>query len=247
MLDLRSIRFPVVGTVNKVVHFSDMFHQYAFSFISPFVYDEPATYKARGAFLLAKFNPFNPNPNQPEEIYGYFIPDADSKKRVLNRKLNQAAKTLRFFTGDDTEVGSMEILIPNNHFFKFSPFYPNRIFDLNGNTIAFCHFQPQYARKCVYTFGEGFDLTRELIPTEAIELERSGVLTLQFAYNLRQKEVDFKARLEAMFSPSKKSENIINQIAMGKLNETVEANDLLLLAVVGYFWTTVIDLPITEF
>ena len=70
MIDFNAIRFPVEGTVNRIVHFSDTFHQYAFSFVSPFVYQQPAEYQKKGAgpfslFYVRVIMPLRPGSDPP--------------------------------------------------------------------------------------------------------------------------------------------------------------------------------------
>lgn len=246
MLDFNTIRFPVEGTVNRIVHFSDTLHQYGFSFVSPYVYDQPAQYKARGAFLIAKYNPFNPDINHPEEIYGYFIAEDDSKKTVVDAKRNLNAKRVRLFDSDDRELGSLEILTPKNRLFGFKTNYPNRIFDADGKAVGFAHFQPQRQRKAVYSITSDSDLDRPLTLQDILSLETEKKISMRFAYGLQQKELDFRSRLEAMFSPNKKSESILNQINMPVVVEDYAENLRYLLSAVAFFWTTIIDLPVME-
>ncbi len=246
MIDFNSIRFPVEGTVNRIVHFSDTFHQYGFSFVSPYVYDQPAQYKARGAFLIAKYNPFNPDINHPEEIYGHFIAEDDAKKTVVNAKRNLNAKRVRLFDGDDRELGSLEVLTPKNRLFGFKTNYPNRIFDAGGTVVGFAHYQPQRQRKAVYSVAPGFDFDRPLTLDDIRSFETEKKISQRFTYGLQQKELDFKGRLEAMFSPNKKSESILNQVNMPFVAEDYAENLRYLLSVIAFFWTTIIDLPVME-
>ena len=78
------------------------------------------------------------------------------------------------------------------------------------------------------------------------EAEEAGKAELRFSYGLQQKEMDFRSRLEAMFSPSKKSESILNQIDMPVAAADDRENLRYLLAMIAFFWTTVIDLPIFD-
>lgn len=246
MIDFNSIRFPVEGTVNRIVHFADTFHQYGFSFVSPYVYDQPQQYKARNAFLIAKFNPFDPDINHPEEIFGYFIADDDSKKAFTDPKRNLNAKRIRLFDGSDQNLGSLEVLTPKNRLFGFKTNFPNRIFDADDNPVGFAHFQPQFHRKAVYSVASGFDFDCPLKIEDIRTLESEKQISQRFTYGLQQKEMDMRSRLEAMFSPNKKSESILNQINMPLLSEDYQENLRYLLSVIAFFWTTIIDLPVMD-
>ncbi len=246
MIDFNAIRFPVEGTVNRIVHFSDTFHQYAFSFVSPFVYHQPEEYQKKGAFLVAKYNPFNPDIDAPEEIYGFFIPEDESRKVLLDKKRNLTARRVHLYSADEEPLGAVEVLYPNHRLFRFVTTYPNRIFDAAGNRIGVAHFQPARHRKCVYSCAKDFDWERSYSFDEMVDAEKAGKVELRFSYGLQQKEMDLRSRLEAMFSPSKKSESILNQIDMPVASTDDRENLRYLLAMIAFFWTTVIDLPIFD-
>lgn len=246
MIDFSSIHFPAEGTVTRVVHFSDMAHQYAFSFASPYIYDRPTKYKARNAFLITKQNPFNPNSSEPDEIYAYFIQDGNEVAPRVVRSKNISGRMVHLFDGADQPLGSLEVVTSNNRLFGFNPNYPNRIFDENGNVTGFAHYQPKRNQKALYQCGADFDLERPYRLEDIRELEGAEKIRLMWTYGLEQKTLDFKSRLEAMFSPSKKAESILNQIDMKVRSENDRDNLRYLVAMVAYFWTTVIDLPVLD-
>lgn len=246
MIDFSNIQFPAEGTVTRVAHFSDTAHQYAFSFASPYIYDRPTKYKARNAFLITKQNPFIPDSSDPDEIYGYFIPDGSEIAPRVVRSKNISGRMVRLFDGADQPLGSLEVVTSNNRLFGFNPNYPNRIFDENENVVGFTHYQPKMNRKALYRCGAEFDLERPYRLEDIREFEAAEKIRLMWTYGLEQKALDIKSRLEAMFSPSKKSESILNQIDMKVRSEDDRENLRYLLAMVAYFWTTVIDLPVLE-
>ena len=156
MIDFNAIRFPVEGTVNRIVHFSDTFHQYAFSFVSPFVYHQPAEYQKKGAFLVAKYNPFNPDIDAPEEIYRFFIPEDESRKVLLDKKRNLTARRVHLYSADEEPLGAVEVLYPNHRLFSLRNDVSESDFRRGRESDWRCAFSAGAASEMRVFLREGF-------------------------------------------------------------------------------------------
>lgn len=240
------IQFPIEGIVQKQVHFSDVNHNYAFSFTSPFVYEEPVKYKAMNAFLIGKYNPFNQNLHAPEEIYTYFIINPN-KYDYLGGKTNLKQQKIDLFNGSDEKIGSIGVLYPKHRMLRFSTKMPHLVYNREGDPVAFCLYQPKLRRKTIYSFKDVPEfIQREIHDEQVLELEQKGIIKRHFSYELSQRESDWKKKLETYFSADKKSENILNQVLMGQKPENETQFLLMLTGIIAFFWTTVIEYPLGE-
>ncbi len=245
-MNFEDIKFPIEGNVQNLVHFSDSQHNYAFSFASPFMYEQPAELKLKKAFLLGSYNPFYPGTQTPEKIFTYYL-TPDKKERNPVKNLNADQKNVVFMNGDGLQIGSMNILSPHNRLLKFDGMIPNLIYDAEGNVAGFCHYQPSLRRKCVYSFQPSFEMLNENLQIDKLrENENSGAVKCHFTYEIIHKDSDTKKKLEAMFSAEKKAEMINNRINMIQKPESNERAELFITALVAFFWNTLIDLPLME-
>ena len=245
-MNFDAIKFPVAGIAQKQIHFTDEIHNYAFSFASPYIYNEPRRYKEKNAFLLGAYNPFNPELQVPEKIYSYFTV-SDKKEPYRDKKLNLNCSKVQIFDESDQEIGHMDVLFPRNRFFKFSVMFPNILYNASGEPVAFCHYQPALRRKCIYSFQSSFDGLYKEIKQEAIrDLENQGIIRCHFTYDLVRRDSDARKMLETIFSSEKKSELIQNRINMIQKPNSDEAALFYLTAMVAFFWNTMIELPLTE-
>jgi hypothetical protein len=245
-MDFDSIKFPLAGIVQRQVHFSDEQHHYAFSFASPFIYQEPQKYKEKNAFLIGKFDPFNMTDKGPEEVYAYFVVDKN-KAPYLNRKLNLNQKMITLYNGNDEVLGKMSVLSPRSRLMRFSPQFPNVLYNAEDQPVGFCHFQPKLQRKCVYALTPAFnELTQEVTQDSIRELENIGAIRCIFTYDLLRIETDFRKRLETLFSAEKKSEQVRNRIMMIQKPEDDKKALFYLTAIVAFFWDTMIEFPLAE-
>ena len=245
-MNLEKIKFPIEGNIHSQVHLSEYQHNYAFSYASPYMYEQPADFKEKKAFLIGAYNPFNPSAQLPEQIYAYYL-ISDDKGRHPNKKLNADLKKVQFSDGDHNTIGSMDILLPHTRFLKFEGMIPNPIYDAEGQIVGFCHYQPALRRKCVYSFQPAFTQFEENIsPDKLREYENSGIVRSHFTYEIIKKESDTKQKLEALFSAEKKADLVKNRISMIQKPESDKQALLFITAIIAFFWTTLIDLPLIE-
>ncbi len=245
-MNLEDIKFPIEGNVQNLVHFSDNQHNYAFSFASPFVYLQPEELKAKKAFLIGSYNPFNPGQQTPEKIFSYYTV-SEKKERHPIKKLNANRKRLTLMNGNHEKIGGLDILSPHNRLFKFDGMLPNLLYDSQENVVGFCHYQPVLRRKCVYSFKPSFDrLNENILINDIRELENSGTIKCHYAYEIIRKDADAKKRLEALFSAEKKAEMVSNRISKIQITDSEEQTLLFLTAIIAFFWDTLIDLPLME-
>lgn len=245
-MNLVDIKFPIEGNVQSLVHFSDGQHNYAFSFASPFVYQQPEELKEKKAFIIGSYNPFNSGNQTPEKIFSYYTV-SEKKERHPLKKLNANQKRLTMMNGNNEKIGALDILSPHNRLFKFDGMIPNLLYDSNEKLVGFCHYQPMLRKKCVYSFKPSFNRLTERIRIDDIrELENSGVIKCLYAYEIIHKDADAKKRLEAIFSAEKKAEMVSNRISKIQMQESEEQSLLFLTAIIAFFWDTLIDLPLME-
>ncbi len=154
-MNFESIRFPIQGTVQKLVHYLDDTHQYAFSLASPFVYDEPQQYKQRNAFLIGKYNPFDPNSQTPDKIYAAFTLDKN-RTDYPQPKMNLKQQRIQIEKQPGENLGAIDVLFPRTRLLKYSVQVPNIVYDSQAKPVAFCLFQPKLHRKSIFSFKPSF-------------------------------------------------------------------------------------------
>ncbi len=241
-----NIQFPIEGIVQKQVHFSDINHNYVFSFTSPYIYEEPKKYKDMNAFLIGKYNPFNQNHQSPEEIYAYFIIDP-KRDDCLNKRYNLKKQMIDLYSGDNEKIGSIGVFFPKHRFLGFSTKIPHVLYNKTGDPVGFSLYQPKLRRKSIFSFRDVPEFLKTEISDDTIlELEQKGEIKRHFTYELVQRETDWKKKLETYFSAEKKAENILNQIIMNQKPENEEQFLLMLTGIIAFFWTTVIEYPLNE-
>lgn len=245
-MDFETIKFPIAGIVQRQIHFTDELHHYAFSFSSPYVYEEPKKHKDMKAFLIGEYDPFNMSKQTPQKIYSYFTIDKN-KETYLDKKENLDRKVISIFNGDDELIGKLDVLSPHSRFLKFSSQYPNILFDGAGEPVGFCHYQPTLKRKSIYAFQPSFTGLHKEIKQDTIrELENQGVIRCIFSYDLLRTDTNFRTKLETMFSSEKKAESIQNRIMMIQKPESNDRALLYLSGVLAFFWDTMIEFPLNE-
>lgn len=241
-MKLQNINFPVEGIVQDFVSFSDNYRVPTFSFASPIRYKGLDDLKEKQAYLIASINPNASGVVKKEEIFSYYIAEKDKSKHPSNSKVN--LQKIILYNDEDQNMGELDLVLPRSHFFKFSGKYPNVVKNSSGEPVAFCYFNPEKLQKSIYTFTSRFTaFTEEIKADKMKELEEQGIVKKIYTYSLVNKDVSMSERMEMFFSPSKKSESILNRISMDNLPESDEAGLLYLTAVMAFFWTTYIDLP----
>lgn len=245
-MNFEKIQFPLEGNIHSQVHFSDRQHGYAFSFASPYMYEQPADLKQKKAFLLGAYNPFNQDAQVPETIYAYYLVP-EKKLHHPNKKLNANLQTVPLLDGENNPIGSLDILSPHSRFLKFEGKIPNIIRNAEGKPVGFCHYQPELRRKTVYSFQAAFDqLEKKYTPEDLRPFENDSIIRLHFTYEVVRKESSAKQKLESLFSAEKKADLVKNRINMLQKPQNDQQALLFITALVAYFWVTLIDLPLAE-
>lgn len=245
-MNLEEIRFPVEGNVQNLVHFMDVNGSYAFTFGSPFCYNEPAELKEKGAFLLAFFNHMKKKNLDAESVFSYFI-NSPEKKPHSDPKTKASVRETQIFSGDGTPIGKIGILLQRGLFRKYAGTHPNPVYNSEGALIGFCHYSPENKSKDAYLCSPDFSHLSEGLDKEKIDkMVSDGIIRRIFSYDIvESEEVDNKDRFMAIFSPSKKSELTNNRVRAFDSNADAETKELLLTALFAFFWGTYIDVPLS--
>ena len=244
-MNLESIRFPLEGNVQNLVHFSDQYGTYVFTFGSPFCYAEPADLKAKNAFLLGGFNHLKKKNLDAESVYTYYI-NGTEKKKHPDSHIRAAIRETKIYRGDGTLLGKIDILLQHGLFRSYKGTHANPVFDAAGKMIGFCHYSPENKSKDIYLCGPDFDHLSEPLSKNQIESFLSaGTIRRVFSYDIvESEEADNKDRLMAIFSPSKKSELTNNRLRYYGCDADEDTQDLLLTALFAFFWGTFVDVPL---
>ena len=244
-MNLESIRFPLEGNVQNLVHFSDQYGTYVFTFGSPFCYAEPADLKIKNAFLLGAFNHLKKKNLDAESVYTYYI-NSTEKKKHPDSHTRAAIRETEIYRGDGTLLGKIDVLLQHGLFRSYKGTHANPVFDAHGEMIGFCHFCPENKSKDVYLCRPDFDHLSEALTKDQIESFLSqGIIRHVLSYDIvESEEADNKDRFMAIFSPSKKSELTNNRLRYFGCDADEDTQDLLLTALFAFFWGTYIDVPL---
>lgn len=245
-MNLESIRFPVEGNVQNLVHFTDVYGAYAFTFGSPFCYAEPAELKAKNAFLLGSFNHLKKKSLNAESIISYYI-NGTEKQKHPDPRTKAAIRETKIFRGDNAPLGKIEILLQYGIFRSYKGTHANPVYNAEGKMLGFCHYCPENKSKDVYLCDPDFDHLSEPLTGDQIESFLSaGIIRRVFSYDIvESEEADNKDRFMAIFSPSKKSELTNNRIRYFGCDADEDTQDLLLTALFAFFWGTYVDIPLS--
>ena len=243
-MNLSEIRFPLEGNVQNLVHFIDHSGNYAFTFGSPFCYEEPSDLREKKAFLLAEFNQMKKKNLNAESVFAYFI-NSDKKENHPDTKMKASVRESQIFSGDGTLLGKIDVVLQRGMFRSYKGLHPNPIYDKTGKLVGFCHYNPGQKCKDVYLCEQDFSHLNESLTEENLAtLIKNGSIERIFSYDIVESdEVDTRDRFMAIFSPSKKSELTNNRLRFfgGEMDE--ELKTLLLTALFAFFWGTYIDVP----
>ena len=244
-MNLDDFRFPLEANVQSLAHFIDSQGTYAFTFGSPFCYEEPAELKEKNAFLLAGFNQLKKKNLNAESVFTYYITDPQ-KNSHPDPKVKASIRETKIFRGNGTELGKVDILVQRGFFRSYAGMHPNPVYDVEGKRIGFCHYNSEYRSKDIYICDSAFDLPdKSMSPEQIAALESERKIHKVFSYDIVESdEVDNKDRLLAIFSPSKKSEMTNNRIRYYGCENDEDLKELLLTALFAFFWGTYIDIPL---
>ena len=244
-MNLESIRFPIEGNVQNLVHFTDAYGTYAFTFGSPFCYAEPAELKAKNAFLLGSFNYMKKKNLDAESVFTYYI-NSTEKKRHPDLRTRAAIRESKIYRGDGTLLGKIDILLQHGLFRGYKGTHANLIYNSEGKMIGFCHYSPENKSKDVYLCSPDFSHLSEPLNKDQIEsFLAEGSIRRVFSYDIvESEEADNKDRFMAIFSPSKKSELTNNRLRYFSCDIDENTSDLLLTALFAFFWGTYVDVPL---
>lgn len=245
-MNLESIRFPLEGNVQNLVHFSDQYGTYAFTFGSPFCYAEPAELKEKNAFLIGGFNHLKKKSLNAETVYTYYINSIEKKKHP-DPKTRAAIRETKIYRGDGMLLGKIDILLQHGLFRSYKGTHANPVFDADGKMVGFCHYCPENKSKDVYLCGPDFaHLSEPLAKTQIDSFLSEGSIKRILTYDIvESEEADNKDRFIAIFSPSKKSELTNNRLRYFGCDGDENTQDLLLTALFAFFWGTYIDIPLS--
>ena len=244
-MNLESIRFPLEGNVQNLVHFSDPYGAYAFTFGSPFCYTEPVELKEKNAFLLGGFNHLKKKSMNAESVFTYYINNTEKQKHPDSRT-RAAIRETKIYRGDNTLLGKIDILLQHGLFRGYKGTHPNPVYDADDKLIGFCHYCPEDKSKDVYLCRPDFDHLSEPLTKGQIEsFLAEGSIRHVLSYDIvESEEADNKDRFMAIFSPSKKSELTNNRLRYFGCVADEDTQDLLLTALFAFFWGTYIDIPL---
>ncbi len=244
-MNLESIRFPIEGNVQNLVHFMDPDGSYTFTFGSPFCYTEPSELKIKKAFLLANFNHLKKKNLNADSVFTYYI-NSEQKTNHPDHRVKASVRETQIFQGDGTLLGKIDILLQRGMFRSYAGTHPNPVYDSAGKLVGFCHFSPEEKSKSVYLCSPYFRYLSEALEKDRIEsLIANGEIRRVFTYDIvESEEVDTKDRFMAIFSPSKKSELTNNRIRSFACEAGEDTKELLLTALFAFFWGTYIDVPL---
>ena len=245
-MNLSDIRFPVEGNVQNLVHFMETSGAYAFTFGSPFCYQEPAELKAKNAFLLASFNHLKKKSLSAESVFTYYI-NEDNRTNHPDPSVKASVRGSRIFRGDGTPLGRIDVLLQRGLFRRYEGRHPNPVYDRDGVLTGFCHYDPSTKSKNAYLCGPAFTGLSEALNKEKLDaLIAEGSIRHLFSYDIvESEEADNKDRFMAIFSPSKKSELTNNRIRAIEPAEDPDKAELMLTALFAFFWGTYIDIPLS--
>ncbi len=245
-MNLESIRFPIEGNVQNLVHFTDVYGTYAFTFGSPFCYTEPAELKSKNAFLLGGFNHMKKKSMNAESVFTYYINDTEKRKHP-DPRTKAAIRETKIYRGDGTPLGKINILLQHGMFRSYKGTHANPIYDAEGTMIGFCHYSPEDKCKDVFLCKPDFDHFSEPLTKDQIgSFLSEGSIRRVFSYDIvESEEADNKDRFMAIFSPSKKSELTNNRLQFFGCDADEDTQDLLLTALFAFFWGTYIDIPLS--
>ncbi|MBQ4511812.1 MAG: hypothetical protein II969_02390 [Anaerolineaceae bacterium] len=243
-MNLNELRFPLEANVQNIAHFIDTQGTYAFTFGSPFLYNNPSELKEKEAFLLASFNQQRKKSLNAEEVFTYYI-NSPEKVPHPNNKVKAILRDSVIYRGDGSKLGTIKILLQRGMFRSYKGLNANPIYDADEKLVGFAHYNIQNKSKDVYTCGENFRIPdSSLSPNDAAELESAGSIHKVYSYDIVEAEdVDNKDRFMAIFSPSKKAELTNNRIRYYGCEDNKDLKELLLTALFAFFWGTYIDIP----
>lgn len=245
-MNLDDLSFPLEANVQNIAHFLDTKGTYAFTFGSPFCYNEPAELKEKKAFLLAGFNQQKKKSLNAETVFTYYI-NSDEKRPHPNAKIKASVRETKVFKGDGAELGTIEIILQRGIFRSYEGINANPVYDKNKKLVGFCHFNKKTKSKDIYTCDADYQIPSEpLSPDTIASLESAGRVHKVYSYDIVEaEEVDNKDRFMAIFSPSKKSELTNNRIRFFGCEADRDLKELLLTALFAFFWGTYIDIPLS--
>ncbi len=245
-MNLDELSFPLEANVQNIAHFIDTKGTYAFTFGSPFCYNEPAELKEKKAFLLAGFNQQKKKSLNAETVFTYYI-NSDEKRPHPNAKIKASVRETKVFKGDGAELGTIEIILQRGIFRSYEGINANPVYDKNKKLVGFCHFNKKTKSKDIYTCDSDYQIPSEpLSPDTIASLESAGRVHKVYSYDIVEaEEVDNKDRFMAIFSPSKKSELTNNRIRFFGCEADRDLKELLLTALFAFFWGTYIDIPLS--
>ncbi|MBQ6517514.1 MAG: hypothetical protein IJI14_02270 [Anaerolineaceae bacterium] len=244
-MDFNELHFPLEANVQNIAHFIDTRGTYAFTFGSPFCYNEPLDLKEKKAFLLGGFNQQRKKNLNAETIFTYFI-NSEEKTPHPVKKIKASIRKTMIYKGDGTELGSINILLQRGMFRSYSGLNANPVFDKDNKLVGFCHYNSKTKSKDIYTCDPDYRIPDEpLSPENIASIESAGRIHKVFSYDIvESEEADNRDRFLAIFSPSKKSELTNNRIRYFGCEDNNELKELLLTALFAFFWGTYIDTPI---
>ena len=245
-MNLDDLSFPLEANVQNIAHFLDTKGTYAFTFGSPFCYNEPAELKEKKAFLLAGFNQQKKKSLNAETVFTYYI-NSDEKRPHPNAKIKASVRETKVFKGDGAELGTIEIILQRGIFRSYEGINANPVYDKNKKLVGFCHFNKKTKSKDIYTCDADYQIPSEpQSPDTIASLESAGRVHKVYSYDIVEaEEVDNKDRFMAIFSPSKKSELTNNRIRFFGCEADRDLKELLLTALFAFFWGTYIDIPLS--
>ena len=245
-MELNKLRFPLEANVQNIAHFIDTQGTYAFTFGSPFLYNNPIELKEKGAFLLAAFNQQRKKNLNAEEVFTYYI-NSQKKTPHPNNKIKANIRESVIYRGDGTKLGTINILLQRGMFRSYKGLNVNPIYTADDKLVGFAHYNIQTKSKDVYTCNQNFQIPdNPLTSNDASSLESTGSIHKVFSYDIVESEdIDNKDRFLAIFSPSKKSELTNNRIRYYGCEDDADLKDLLLTALFAFFWGTFIDIPLS--
>ncbi len=244
-MEISTLQFPLEANVQALAHFMNVDETYAFTFASPFCYDEPAELRVKKVFLLAKFSHLKKNAMTAEEIYSGFT-YGEGKRPLEHGKLKAAIKDVQLYGPDMQPIGTLEALVQKGFLRSYNGDGTNPIFDRDHKLVGFAYYNAEDHAKEVYTCGEDFPHLYEAVkPKEMRAYEAQGLVRRVFSYDIHEVEgTKSKDRWAAIFSAQKKSELTNNRL--NRFGALLDEDTMLLLltGLVGYFWATYIDVPL---
>lgn len=245
-MNLNDLHFPLEANVQNLAHFTDTQGTYAFTFASPFCYNEPTELKGKNAFLLAGFNQHRKKNLSADSVFTYYINSSEKYNHPI-KKIKASVRESKICRGDGTELGSIQILLQRGMFRSYHGLNANPVYNADKKLVGFCHYSPENKCKDIYCCSPGFQIPESPLKSGDLSaLEAAGSIHRVFSYDIvESEEVDNKDRFMAIFSPSKKSELTNNRIRFYGCEDDEDLKDLLLTALFAFFWGTYIDIPLS--